>query len=180
MVFTDLPLTQEFKTLGMDDYLWVQALFNHEELERLRGQEPSDLHQQFLWRIIRMGVIDPEVADKPMDSLTQSMRHLSAIGMRLWKMWREAESWVSATLDTHLTILVLTSSLGGLPRDNDEGPAGHSGGDGSSSWVQRWGASAAPVRGTAWYSLATRGLVMGGGVGGGVGRMFHCKSYSDG
>ena len=38
MVFTDLPLTQEFKTLGMDNYLWVQALFNHEELERLRGQ----------------------------------------------------------------------------------------------------------------------------------------------
>ena len=36
------------------------------------------------------------------------------------------------------------------------------------------------VRGTAWYLLATRGLVMGGGVGGGVGRMVHCKSYSDG
>ena len=35
------------------------------------------------------------------------------------------------------------------------------------------------VRGTAWYSLATRGLVMGGGVGGGVGRMMHCNSYSD-
>ena len=35
------------------------------------------------------------------------------------------------------------------------------------------------VRGTAWYSLATRGLVMGGGVGGGVGRMVHCNSYSD-
>ena len=25
MVFTDLSLSQEFKTLGMDDYLWVQA-----------------------------------------------------------------------------------------------------------------------------------------------------------
>ena len=71
MVFTDLPLTQDFKTLGMDNYLWVQALFNHEELERLS------------------------------------------------------------------------------------------------------------VRGTAWYSLATRGLVLGGGVGGGVGRMVHCNSYSD-
>ena len=33
------------------------------------------------------------------------------------------------------------------------------------------------VRGTAWYSLATRGLVMGGGVGGGVGRIVHCNSY---
>ena len=35
------------------------------------------------------------------------------------------------------------------------------------------------VGGTAWYSLATRGLVIGGGVGGGVGRMVHCNSYSD-
>ena len=35
------------------------------------------------------------------------------------------------------------------------------------------------VRGTAWYSLATRGLVLGGGVGGGVGRMVHCNGYSD-
>ena len=35
------------------------------------------------------------------------------------------------------------------------------------------------VRGTAWYSLATRGLVVGGGVGGGVGSMVHCNGYSD-
>ena len=35
------------------------------------------------------------------------------------------------------------------------------------------------VRGTAWYSLATRGLVKGGGVGGGVGRMMCCNSYSN-
>ena len=86
MVFTDLPLTQEFKTFGMDDYLWVQALFSHEELERLRGQEPTDPHQGFLWRIIRMGVINPEAADKAKDTSTISMRHSSAIEMRLWKM----------------------------------------------------------------------------------------------
>ena len=92
MVFMDLPLTQEFKTLGMDNYLWVQALFNHKELKHLQGQEPNDLHQQFLWRIIRMEVIDLEVADKPMDVSTRSMRHSSAIEMRLWKMWREAKS----------------------------------------------------------------------------------------
>ena len=81
MVFTDIPLTQEFKTLGMDDYLWVQALFNHKELERLRGVEPSDPHQRFSWRIIRIGVIDPEVGEKAMDALSRSMRHSLAIGM---------------------------------------------------------------------------------------------------
>src|ERR1700743_40742 len=107
MVFTDLPLTQEFKTLGMDNYLWVQALFNHEELERLRGQEPTNPHQQFLWRIIRMGVIDPEAREHVMDAFTCSMRPSSAIGMRLWKMWRDAESceftrvfsWINSSLN---------------------------------------------------------------------------------
>ena len=98
MVFTDLPLTQEFKTLGMDDYLWVQALFNHEELDRLRGQEPTNPHQRFLWRIIRMRLINPEATDKAMDASTRSMRHSSAIGMRLWKMWRKAEGQVSLSL----------------------------------------------------------------------------------
>ena len=39
-----------------------------------------------------MEVIDSEAADKAMDTSTRSMRHPSAIGMRLWKMWREAES----------------------------------------------------------------------------------------
>ena len=38
-----------------------------------------------------MGVIDPESGEKAMDASTWSMRHSSAIGMRLWKMWREAE-----------------------------------------------------------------------------------------
>ena len=95
MVFTDHPLSQEFKTLGMDNYLWVRALFNHKELERLQGFELTDPHQRFLWRIIRLGVIDLEAGDKAMDASTRSMRHSSAIGMRLWKMWREAEGQVS-------------------------------------------------------------------------------------
>ena len=86
MVFTDPPLSQEFKTLGMDDYLWVQALFSHKELERLRGQELNNPQQRFLWRIIRMRVINPEMADKPTDASTRSMRHFSVIGMRLWRM----------------------------------------------------------------------------------------------
>ena len=39
-----------------------------------------------------MGVIDSEATEKAMDASTRSMRHSSAIGMRLWKMWREAKS----------------------------------------------------------------------------------------
>ena len=45
-----------------------------------------------------MGVFDPEAADKAMDASTRSMRHFLAIGIRLWKMWREAESRVSLSL----------------------------------------------------------------------------------
>ena len=76
MVFTDLPLTQEFKTLGIDDYLWVQALFNHEELERLRGQEPTDPHQQFLWRIIRMGVSRIQILTSKITQVCQDIRDI--------------------------------------------------------------------------------------------------------
>ena len=45
-----------------------------------------------------MGVINPEVGEKAMDASTRSMRHSSAIGMQLWKMWREAEGQVSLSL----------------------------------------------------------------------------------
>ena len=58
-----------------------------------------------------MGVIDPEAADKAMDASTRSMRHSSAIGMRLWKIWREAESRVSCIFVFFWLNLSLTSSL---------------------------------------------------------------------
>ena len=65
---------------------------NHEELEALRGVELTNAHQRFFWRILQLGVIDPEVIGKPMDTSTRSMKHTSVVGMRLWKMWREAET----------------------------------------------------------------------------------------
>ena len=43
-----------------------------------------------------MEVINPQVGEKAMDASTRFMRHSLAIGMRLWKMWREAESRVSS------------------------------------------------------------------------------------
>ena len=71
---------------------------NHEALENLRGAEPTDAHQRFLWRILRLGGIDPEAVEKPMDASTRSMGHSSAIEMKSWKMWREAENQVSICL----------------------------------------------------------------------------------
>ena len=57
-----------------------------------------------------MGVIDPGAGEKAMDASTRSMRHSSAIGMRLWKMWREAEGQVSLSLFSSMAICLLTSS----------------------------------------------------------------------
>ena len=45
-----------------------------------------------------MGVIDPEAGEKAIVASTRFMRHSLAIGMRLWKMWREAEGRVSSLL----------------------------------------------------------------------------------
>src|ERR1700743_3507326 len=94
MVFSDLPLTQEFKTLGMDDYLGCKPFSTTKNL-RGSGDRSKPILTNDLWRIIRMGVIDPEAGERVMDASTCSMRHSSAIGMRLWKMWREVESRVS-------------------------------------------------------------------------------------
>ena len=57
-----------------------------------------------------MGVIDPEAGEKAMDASTRSMRHSSAIGMRLWKMWREAKGQVSSLLFSFRLTHLLTSS----------------------------------------------------------------------
>ena len=57
-----------------------------------------------------MGVIDPEAGEKAMDASTRSMRHSSAIGMRLWKMWKEAEGRVSLSLFSLGLTRLLTSS----------------------------------------------------------------------
>ena len=54
-----------------------------------------------------MGVINNEAADKAMDTFTRSIRHSSAIGMRLWKMWREAESQVSVCWKTNVELVEL-------------------------------------------------------------------------
>ena len=45
-----------------------------------------------------MGVINPEAGENAMDASIRFMRHSSAIGMRLWQMWREAEGQVSVML----------------------------------------------------------------------------------
>ena len=76
-----------------------------------------------------MGVIDPEVEEKVMDTSTQFMRHSSAIGMWLWKMWREAKGRVSypgLTPGNSSSNTFLTGRLLGEPNEGHaEGPGAY-------------------------------------------------------
>ena len=52
-------------------------------LESLRGSEqgPNDA---MMWMLLRRGVIDANVIDKPWDRSTQSMRYSAVLVGRLW------------------------------------------------------------------------------------------------
>ena len=67
----------------LDDQLWHQALVMDRVLESLRGSEqgPNDA---MMWTLLRRGVIDADVVDKPWDGSTQSMRYSAVLVGRLW------------------------------------------------------------------------------------------------
>ena len=52
-------------------------------LESLRGSEqgPNDA---MMWTLLRRGVIDADVVDKPWNGLTRSMRYSAVLVGRLW------------------------------------------------------------------------------------------------
>ena len=67
----------------LDDQLWHQALVMDRVLELLRGSEqgPNDV---IMWTLLRRGVIDASVVDKPWNGSTWSMRYSAVLVGRLW------------------------------------------------------------------------------------------------
>ena len=67
----------------LNDQLWHQALVMDRVLESLRGSEqgPNDT---MLWTLLRRGVIDADVVDKPWNGSTRSMRYSAVLVGRLW------------------------------------------------------------------------------------------------
>ena len=67
----------------LDDQLWYQALVMDRVLESLRGSEqgPNDA---MMWTLLRRGVIDADVVDKPWNGSTRSMRYSAVLVGRLW------------------------------------------------------------------------------------------------
>ena len=67
----------------LDDQLWHQALVMDRVLESLRGSEqgPNDA---MMWTLLRCGVINADVVDKPWNGSTRSMRYSAVLVGRLW------------------------------------------------------------------------------------------------
>ena len=67
----------------LDDQLWHQALVIDHVLESLHGSEqgPDDT---MMWTLLRRGIIDASVIDKPWNGSTQSMRYSAVLVSQLW------------------------------------------------------------------------------------------------
>ena len=67
----------------LDDQLWHQALVMDRVLESLCGSEQS-MNNVMMWTLLRQGVIDASVMDKPWDGSTHSMRYSAILVGWLW------------------------------------------------------------------------------------------------
>ena len=81
-----------------------------------------------MWTLLRQGVINASVIDKPWNGLTQSMRYLAVLVGRLWGLLAGERTRVSLHSLFQLTGLICGGFLlGGLPgaraEPDEEGPS---------------------------------------------------------
>ena len=67
----------------LNDQLWHQALVMDRVLELLHSSEqgPNDT---MMWTLLRRGIIDASIVDKPWNGSTRSMRYSAMLVGRLW------------------------------------------------------------------------------------------------
>ena len=75
--------------LNQEDDLFYNALAVDQVIEGLfRGRDLLVAEKQFM-RLVCLGIVDErEGSDMPMMAVTRVMRHMSAVVMRLWVMYR--------------------------------------------------------------------------------------------
>ena len=78
----------------LDDQLWHQALVIDCVLESLCGSEQGP-NNAMMWMLLRRGVVDASVVDKPWNGSTQSMRYLAVLMGRLWGLLAREQTRVS-------------------------------------------------------------------------------------
>ena len=78
----------------LNDQLWHQTLVMDCVLESLRSskQGPNDM---MMWNLLRCGIVDTSVVDKPWDGSTQSIRYLAILVGQLWGLLAGERSRVS-------------------------------------------------------------------------------------
>ena len=88
-----------------DDQLWHQTLVIDRVLESLCSSEqgPNDT---MMWTLLRCGIIDTSVIDKPWDGSTQSMRYLVVLVGCLWGLLAGERTRVSLHPSFRLTGLI--------------------------------------------------------------------------
>ena len=67
----------------LDDQLWHQALVMDCILELLHGSEQGS-NDAMMWTLLRRGIIDSSVVNKPWNGSTWSMRYSAMLMGRLW------------------------------------------------------------------------------------------------
>ena len=69
--------------VSLDNQLWHQALVMDRILESLRSSEqgPNDM---MMWTLLRRGIVDANIVDKPWDRSTQSMKYSAVLVGWLW------------------------------------------------------------------------------------------------
>ena len=67
----------------LNDQLWHQALVMDRVLELLHGSEQG-LNDAIMWMLLRQGVVDASIVDKPWNRSTWSMRYSAMLMGRLW------------------------------------------------------------------------------------------------
>ena len=84
----------------LNNQLWHQALVMDCVLELLHGSEqgPNDV---MMWTLLRCGVIDASIVDKPWNGSTRSMRYSAILVGRLWGLLAGERTRVSLHSSFH-------------------------------------------------------------------------------
>ena len=69
----------------LDDQLWHQALVMDHVLESLCGSKQSS-NDTMMWTLLRRGVVDGSIVDKPWNGSTRSMRYSVVLVGHLWRL----------------------------------------------------------------------------------------------
>ena len=96
----------------LDDQLWHQVLVMDHVLESLCGSKQSS-NDTMMWTLLRRGVVDGSIVDKPWNGSTRSMRYSVVLVGHLWRLLAGERTQISLHPLFRLSGLI-HGHLGGL------------------------------------------------------------------